>query len=130
MLLNKPRFLPCRRPDGSIEMIDGLPAICLSEDMVFLDTDGTEIIVPVDFRGNGGSVPSTVRWFIHPHDEAAVHAFHLHDYNYTAKRKSRFNADRILFYALRCSGISIPRSVAVWAAVRICGARNWRNAGK
>lgn len=116
-----PTFTPCRREDGTVELLDGLPAIRACGEIRFLNTDGSEIVVPPSFRGNGGSVPYPVRWLIHPHDEAALPCFHLHDFNYARKALTRRKADRILFYSLRCRGVSLTRALAVWLAVRLCG---------
>lgn len=125
MIVYAPGFEVCRRADGSVEMLDGLPAIRTRGELRYLHTDGFEVVVPPSFRGNGGSVPYPVRWLIHPHDEAALPCFHLHDWNYTCKDLTRRKADRILFYSLRCRGVSLTRALAVWLAVRLCGASHY-----
>lgn len=125
MIPHKPTFEVCRNADGTVEMLDGLPAIRLRGELRYLHTDGSEIVIPPSFRGNGGSVPYPVRWLVHPHDEYALHAFHLHDWNYSARRITRRQADRILFYSLRCSGVSLVRATLVWLAVRAFGSAHY-----
>lgn len=122
MILYKPTFSAFRDPlTGAVQLFDGLPAIHTNGELRFVDTDGSERVVPPSFKGNGGSVPSVLRWLIHPHTESAIHAFHLHDHDYDDPAVSRYSADRRLFYTLRCLGNGLAVSFLVWAAVRIGG---------
>ena len=46
MIVYAPAFEVCRRADGSVEMLDGLPAIRTRGELRYLHTDGFEVVVP------------------------------------------------------------------------------------
>lgn len=127
MFLHRPQFQPVRDEEGRVRVASdsGQALFHLCGEMRFVHVTGEEWVVSPHFIGDGGSVPSPLRWLIHPHDERAKHAFHLHDFHYSGGSVSRLMADRVLFYSLRASGISLPVACLTWLAVRLFGAAHF-----
>lgn len=121
MFTTRPEFDVVKNLDGSVKMLDGLPAIRARGDLRFVDTDGTERVVPASFESNAGSTPTSLRWFLHPHARKALRAFHLHDFDYSDPTVSRRDADRRFFYTLRCDDVPLTVAFLAWLGVRIGG---------
>lgn len=124
MLLNRPKFIPLLSPENGKPMVDAetkQALFRLSEDMVFIHTDGTRHIVYKTEVNDGGSVPSQFHWFLHPHDERFKHDFALHDSVWHDSRVSKWKANLWLFYCLRCSGIPLWHGLCVLLALTLFG---------
>jgi hypothetical protein len=91
----------------------------------YLDPDHGLIEVPAGFETDFASVPRwplTFALFGQYGQAAAV----LHDWLYSIGQLSRADADRVFLNALRSSGIARWRAYAMWAGVRIGGAKRYK----
>lgn len=91
----------------------------------YLDPDHGLIEVPAGFTTDFASVPRLPLTFalLGSYGHAAAV---MHDCLYRSRQLPRKDADRVFLNALRSSGIARWRAYAMWAGVRIGGAKRYK----
>ncbi len=114
--LNAPRLIPYQRYDFR-----------LSEPFMVRINQSIEV-VPTDFITDLASVPR-ILWSIYsPNDTATIRAAILHDYMYRCDTEyTRWEADRIFYYALIRSGVTKFRANKYYYGVRLFGWMFWQS---
>ena len=95
------------------------------EEPLRLRVGGETIAVPAGFTTDFASVPRFL-WFLFPRD-VGRRASVVHDYLYRGGPRSRREADRIFYAALRAEGVAAWRAALMWLGVRLFG---WRHYGE
>ena len=99
----------------------------------YRDDDGTIYVVPSGFRNDLASVPRVFWPAIDPANDVGPAAL-VHDWLYASRglvrpwlpKISRAKADAIFRRALVANDVSAGRALVMWSAVRVGGAKAWR----
>lgn len=103
------------------------PFVCVSE------TVGT-ISVPTFFVSNFASIPKPALWYLDDDAPEVLFGSLVHDYLYARQGHlpemilTRKQADELLRDAMLSCGATRTQAAVVFSAVRLCGARYWRDA--
>lgn len=92
---------------------------------LYVNVDGTLIIIPTDFETDLASIPRPFWNILPPQQTNFVGPAILHDYLYSVKVFSRKTSDDILYRALLGGGARLSTSGIMWSAVRIFGGRHY-----
>ena len=89
---------------------------------------GKSFVIHAGFECDGVSVPRFAWSLVTPHvDPRSLRAGIAHDYIYRVQPEgwTRAEADLMFLCFLIEDGLSVPRALAAYAAVRACGWRAW-----
>lgn len=91
---------------------------------------GKSFVVHAGFECDGVSVPRFAWPLVTPHvDPRSLRAGVAHDYIYRVQPEgwTRAEADLMFLCFLIEDGLSVPRALAAYAAVRVCGRKAWND---
>lgn len=95
----------------------------LSENFAYIDSDGEEWPAPKWTRTNGASSPWLLWRLMPPFDWRTIYAAVVHDPACVNRDRPSTETHRMLYFAMRCQGVSPLRAWGAWFLARCFGPR-------